>query len=202
MNLKQMAVITVFGALLLTAPSAKADVNCTTTYNTFQTFTTNVVVPAGATCIFNAGASVTGNVTVNGSLAMFSGTVTGNVQSNSGCGIVGLISVTVNGNFQVHNCTGGAVVQWSTIGNDFQCQNNPVLQYSCFLYYSQVKGNATVQNNVAPSSTNAFGAVIAGNTIAKNLMCSGNTPAPTNTGVKNAVTGNPNNSNEGQCQNF
>jgi hypothetical protein len=208
MNMKRFAVIVMvaLAALLATAPRAQADTTCNTTYTNFQTITGNLNVPNNATCSFAAGASVTGNATVdNGAtLIILGGTVAGNVQGNN-CGAVALASVTVGGNVQIGNCRGtttypvGVVVELSTIKGDFQCHNNTVAQYPCFLFFSQVIGNVQVLNNVSSSS---IPSVIAGNTISKNLECQNNIPAPTNSGVLNTVTGNPNQSSEGQCKGF
>ena len=208
MNMKRFAVIVMaaLGALLATAPRAQADTTCNTTYSTFQTITGDLNVPNNATCSFTAGASVTGNTTVgNGAtLFIFGGTVSGNVQGNN-CGTVGLVAVAVGGNVQIGNCRGtttypfGGIVELSTIHGDFQCHNNTVDQYPCVLFLSQVMGNVQVTNNVSSSSISS---VIAGNAIAKNLECQNNIPAPTNNGLLNTVTGNPNQSTEGQCKGF
>ena len=60
-------------------------------------------------------------------------------------------------------------------------------------------GNVQVTNNVSSSSV---ASVIAGNAISKNLECQNNIPAPTNLGLLNTVTGNANQSSEGQCKGF
>ena len=158
--------------------------------------TGNLNVPNDATCSFAAGASVTGNVTVGNGATLFiiGGTVSGNLQGNN-CGSVALVSVAVGGNVQIGNCRGttpypyGGIVEVSTIHGVFQCHNNTVDQYACFLFFSQVMGNVQVTNNVSSSS---IASVIAGNAISKNLECQNNIPAPTNLGLLNPVTGNPN----------
>ena len=206
MKMDRFAVIGVaaLAALLTTAPDAQADTNCNETYTTFQSITGNLNVPANATCIFSAGVSVTANTTVgNGAtLLIAGGTVAGDVQGNN-CGTVILFSVTVGGNVQIGNCRGttaypyGGVVELSTIHGDFQCHNNTVAQYPCVLVSSQVIGNVQVMNNVSSSSVPPL---IGGNAISKNLECGNNVPAPTNFGLPNTVTGNPNQSSEGQCK--
>jgi hypothetical protein len=206
MKMNRFAVIAVaaLGALLTTAPDAQADTNCSETYTTFQSITGNLNVPDNATCILSAGASVTGNTTVGNSATLLiqSATITGNVQGNN-CAFVGLINVTVGGNVQIGNCRGtsndpyAVVVEESTIGGDFQCQNNTVAQYSCVLFLSHIIGNVQVMNNVSSSS---LPPLILGNRIAKNLQCQNNVPAPTNLSNPNTVTGNPNQSSEGQCK--
>jgi hypothetical protein len=208
MNMKRFAVIVMaaLGALLATAPRAQADTTCNTTYLTFQTITGNLNVPNNATCSFAAGASVTGNTTVGNGATLFiiGGTVSGDVQGNN-CGTVALVAVAVGGNVQIGNCHGtttypyGGIVELSTIHGDFQCHNNTVDQYACFIFISQVMGNVQVTNNVSSSS---IASVIAGNTISKNLECQNNIPAPTNIGALNTVTGNANQSSEGQCKGF
>lgn len=208
MNIKRFAVIVMatLGALLATAPRAQADTTCNTTYQTFQTITGNLNVPSNATCYFAAGASVTGNTTVgNGAtLFMLGGNVSGNVQGNN-CGSVILVAVAVGGNVQIGNCRGtatypvGGVVDLGTIHGDFQCHNNTVDQNACVLFFSQVMGNVQVTNNVSSSSIASW---IIENTISKNLECQNNIPAPTNTGLPNTVTGNPNQNTEGQCKGF
>jgi len=208
MNMKRFAVIVMaaLGTLLATAPRAQADTTCNTTYSTFQTITGNLNVPNNATCYFAAGASVTGNTTVGNGATLFilGGTVSGNVQGNN-CGTVVLVSVAVGGNVQIGNCRGtttypyGVIVELSTIRGDFQCHNNTVDQYACFLFFSQVMGNVQVTNNVSSSS---IASVIAANAISKNLECQNNIPAPTNFGLPNTVTGNANQSSEGQCKGF
>ena len=190
------------GALLTTAPGARAATNCNTTYTAFQSITGDLNVPNNATCIFSAGASVTGNTTVgNGAtLVIDGGIVTGNVQGNN-CGFVGLADVTVGGNVAIGNCRGtnaypyAVLVEESTIGGDFQCHNNTAAQYSCVLLLGHIIGNVQVMNNVS-----SFAPLIGGNTIVKNLQCESNAPAPTNSGFPNTVAGNPNQGSEGQCQ--
>jgi len=206
MKMNHFAVIAVaaLGALLTTAPDAQADTNCSETYTTFQSITGNLNVPNNAMCFLYGGASVTGNTTVgNGAtLLIQSGTIAGNVQGNN-CGVVALINVTVGGNVQIGNCRGtntypyGVVVDESTIGGDFQCQNNTVAEYACVLLLSHIIGNVQVMNNVSSLS---FPPLIQGNRIAKNLQCQNNVPAPTNLSVPNTVTGNPNQTSEGQCK--
>jgi hypothetical protein len=206
MKMNRFAVIALaaLGALLTTAPDAQADTNCTETFTTFQSMTGNLNVPNNATCILSAGASVTGNTTVgNGAtLLIQSGTVAGNVQGNN-CGFVGLINVTVGGSVQIGNCRGtntypyAVIVDGSTIGGDFQCHNNTVDQYACVLLLSHIIGNVQVMNNVSSLS---FPPLILGNRIAKNLQCQNNIAAPTNGSIPNTVSGNPNQSSEGQCK--
>jgi hypothetical protein len=208
MNMKRFAVIVMaaLGVLLATASRAQGDGTCNTTYTTFQTITGNLNVPKNATCSFAAGASVTGNTTVGDGATLFiiGGTVSGNVQGNN-CGTVALVAVSVGGNVQIGNCRGttsypyGGIVELSTIHGDFQCHNNIVDQYACFLFISQVMGNVQVTNNVSSSS---IASVIAGNAISKNLECQNNIPAPTNIGLLNTVTGNANQNSEGQCKGF
>ena len=202
--MNRFAVIAVaLGALLITAPDAQADTNCNETYTTFQSITGNLNVPNNATCLLSAGASVTGNTTVGkgATLVIQGGTVAGNVQGNN-CGVVALVFVTVGGNVQIGNCLGttdfpyGGLVELSTIHGDFQCHNNTTAQYPCVLFFSQVIGNVQVMNNVSSSSIRPL---IAGNTIAKNLECQNNIPPPSNFGIPNTVTGNPNQGSEGQC---
>jgi hypothetical protein len=199
-----IAVAALSSLLIASASSAHANTNCSSTYTTPQTITGNLDVPNNATCIFDAGASVTGNVTVGkgATLIVGGGTVAGNVLGNN-CGAVGLVSVTVSGNVQVGNCTGttdnpfGVLVAFSTIGGDFQCHNNTVDQYACVLFISLILGNVQVMNNASSSD---FQSLIGGNTIIKNLECQNNLPAVTDVSLLNTVTGNPNKSSEGQCK--
>ena len=119
--MKQFAVIAVvaLGALLTTAPGAwAANTSCTTTYSTFQTVTGDLQVPDNATCIFQAGASVSGNVTVGqgATFVMVGGTIAGNVQGNN-CGTVALDSVTVGTNVQIGNCLGSAAFPFGGSSN-------------------------------------------------------------------------------------
>jgi hypothetical protein len=204
--MKRFAIIAVavLGTVLATAPRAQAaDTTCTTTYATFQTVTGNLNVPDNAICILQAGASVTGNVTVGhaATLIIVGGSIAGDIQGNN-CGTVALDSVTANGNVQIGNCTGtaaypyGGIVETSTIGGDFQCHNNTA-QFACVLVFSQVHGNAQVMNNVSSDAS-----WLAGNTISNNLECQNNNPAPTNLGIPNTVRGNPNQDTEGQCKGF
>ena len=204
MNRFAVIAVAALGAFLTTAPDAQADTNCNQTYTTFQSITGNLDVPNNATCILSAGASVTGNTVVgNGATLMIqSGAVAGSVQANS-CGFVSLTNVTVGGNVQIGNCLGtsaypyAVVVEESTIGGDFQCHNNTVAQYPCVLFLSRIIGNVQIMDNVSSSSSPPL---ILGNTIAKNLQCQNNVPAPTNFSAPNTVTGNPNQSSEGQCK--
>jgi hypothetical protein len=205
MNRFTVIAVAALGALLVaSASSAHADTNCNSTYTTPQTITGNLNVPNNATCSFDAGAFVTGNVTVGrgATLIVSGGTVAGNVQGNN-CGTVGLVSVTVSGNVQVGNCTGttdnpfSVLVAFSTIGGDLQCHNNTVAQYACVLFTNLILGNVQVMNNASSSD---FPSVIGGNTIIKNLQCQNNVPAVTDLSLLNTVAGNPNESSEGQCK--
>src|SRR5215831_1609458 len=119
MNMKRFAVIAVagLGTVLAIAPRVQAaDTNCTTIYDTFQTFTGNLNVPDNATCILLAGASVAGNVTVGHSatLVIEGGTIAGDVQGNN-CGFVALVFVTANKNVQLGNCHGTADIPYGGI---------------------------------------------------------------------------------------
>jgi hypothetical protein len=187
--------IAALGALLATAPGARADYFCVSATNSVPSG--NVNVPDNASCALN-GATVSGNVTVGqgSTLVVNGGTISGNVQGNN-CKIVDLygspsVPLVVGGNVQIGNCTGASGVSGQsgpvTVGGDFQCHNNTAM---CTAYAAVIGGNVQVMNNTSPGAP----ANISLNTIAKNLQCGSNVPPPRPYQGPNTVAGNK----EGQC---
>jgi hypothetical protein len=178
----------------------------------------NLNVPDNAMCFFEDSATVTGNVTVGqnailrvqGSSANPVSKIAGNLQANN-CAWVALnpgavFTTVVLGNVQIGNCTGstgpvidlpagtafGTLGPGSMVGGDLQCHNNAG---PCVVVSDIIKGNVQIMNNVSTSAS-----TISKNTIGKDLACQNNVPAPT--GSLNVVSGNPNQSSEGQCKGF
>ena len=192
--MKRFAMITVaaLGALLATAPGALAgDVNCTAIMG--GPINGNVVVPDGKSCTL-AGATVTGNVKVGqgSTLVVESTTISGNIQADH-CRVVMLEHALVGGNFQIQHCTSDSGYLDAHIGGDFQCHDNTAACVANGEGTAAVGGNVQVNNNV---SSPGDPSQIFANSIAKNLQCQGNSPAPVGGG--NTVAGNK----EGQCAKF
>ena len=88
-----------------------------------------------------------------------------------------LCGATIDGNVNVHN---NSATSWIGAGGSCTAGNS-------------IGGSVQVSSNRVSGGPSA---VLGGNTIAKNLNCSGNTPAPTGSG--NTVSGNE----AGQCAGF
>jgi hypothetical protein len=166
----------------------------------YGTFSGNLTVSAGQTCIFVDG-GVTGNIQQSGGvLDVIQSTVGGNLQVTGG----GMFTVTsgsvIKGNLQIQNIPAGSVtnqVCGDTIDGNLQFQGNgtavligAAAPASCpgnviggnltvqsntapvTAVDNTVKGNLTVQSNTAPAS-------VVGNTVTGNLTVQSNTAATT-----------------------
>jgi glucosylceramidase len=131
--------------------------------------TTRLSVSSGVTCLAE-GARITGPVSVSAgaSLVATGATVTG-LLSATGAGTVRLVGTTVTAPVSVTGATGRVLIAGSTLAGPMT-----------------VDGAAT---GFAP-------VVVSGNTVRGTLSCAGNSPAPTNEGTPNAVTGPA----TGQCR--
>ena len=176
------------------APQASGTVppsssGCNGTYT--GTYTGNLIISKGQSCIFTAG-GVTVNITLTGgTLVVANAAVGGNVQATSGGSFTIGPGTTVSGNVQATNLPGGAQssICASQVRGDVQATNNksPIVvgaQQSC-------PGNA-IQRNVQ-AVNNAATASIDGNTVGGNLQATNNAGVTQIFG--NTVTGNL------QCEN-
>ena len=163
-------------------------------------------VPVGKTCDL-IGTTVTGNVTVLGSLVAVRAHISGNLSGNHAESLA-LIDTTVGGNLLADHTTGGPnFICGSTI------DGNLTIQQSSSQSYWQIGpeldgsvGAGVVTDGVGCTGVtvglnlvfqnNLGGGDITDNQIAGNLDCHNNTPAPTGGG--NTVGGNE----KGQCTGF
>jgi hypothetical protein len=159
-----------------------------------------VNVPAGATCTVNSGnVDVTGNVTVGSGASLFvfspaKFTVNSSLLS-AGARIVQLApqplgATNILGSVSLVGTIIVADVEHSFIGGTLSVANSNAT--SVVFLGNNVAGNVLVQNNKTSVGPNDF---IASNTIGGSLVCSGNTPPPTDAGLPNTVGG----SKVGQC---
>lgn len=172
-----------------TALAASGNVTCTTEI-AGTTITGNVAVPAGAEC-FLADDTVQGNVSVGeGAVFIALHTVMERNLSTEGAYTVNLVYDEVDGNSSfdatsdtVSICGFGVSVCQGYVYNPGTPNPNP-------------NGNAPTSKfgNVSITNTSPAGVVYAGNYVAGNLTCSGNTFV-TNIGVSNIVLGQE----SGQC---
>lgn len=150
----------------------------------------NVVVPAGATCSLG-NADVAGNVTVYGTLFLDTSrirgnltivggslagdnddtlsTIDGNLTADASVGSSNVCGITIGGNLTVKNSTSGS--SWA-IGGGASDACEPADEDGENV---KVGKNLTLENNLGAVSVGTAQTV----TIAGNLSCSGNSPAPT-----------------------
>ena len=186
-NMKKVlvfALLAVAAAPVFAAPPATP--TCTGNLAS-QVISTNLDVPAGATCQLNW-VEVVGNVTVEGSLISFSSrfdknvTVTGgSIQIVNGFGdaskLVGNLTITgsaANSNIFCPNTT-------NVIGGNLSFTGNSGRLYVC---QASVGGNVTVSDNIR-NNTDFSGpqaADLTNITTPKNMYCDGNVPYITGSG--------------------
>jgi hypothetical protein len=218
--MKRFSLMTIAGLaalLLATAPRALADTPCVSS-TAAQAINGNLVVPHNGNCNLSGGGTVSGNVTVgSGGALTLNGNwvITGNLQATN-CDYVNLNTngnvpvahnTVVGGNVEVLNCSGGIGIGWAffnqpgtVIMGDFRCLSNNA---ACYLLGATVGGNVEMQNNVyTPPIGPLANTTVKTNTILKNLVCVGNSPAPLVGKGTNTVIGNNNHPNEGQCLGF
>jgi len=169
------------------------DVTCASVLNGYFG---DVVVPAGATCTLNLatiqrnvtvakGATLTiiGQSTVTPAIAV---TIGGNLTAK-GCASVfldgSLGGIAVRGDVEIEGCKqeSGFAGPGVMIGGDFICSNNSA---PCKADKGTVVGRVVVRNNISSTPSD-----ISGNIIGEDLSCSANSPAPTDAGGVNFVSG-------------
>ena len=84
------------------------------------------------------------------------------------------VLVKIDGSVQITNTLNGIQVAWADIGGDAQFDSN--MEYYS-ITHSQIDGSVQVKNNQSSYDPNIYNN-FAGNTIGKNLQCSGNDNAP------------------------
>jgi hypothetical protein len=180
----------------LSAPPARAGspTTCTGALGAV-TVSGDLGVPPGAACVLD-GTTVTGNVTVRGSLVAIFVQISGNLIGIDARSLQ-LSASTVGGNVIAVQTTGGPNhLCDSTIGGNVIVQGSSSsafwnIGYVCDSGALTVGGNLTFQNNQG-------GGFISGNTIGGNLDCHNNDPSPTSPGSANTVGGDK----KGQCAGF
>ncbi len=176
---------------------------CTTTIT--GTHSTQLTVSSGLTCLVGADQSGSVTVAAGASLSVTNSTINGTVTATSP-GAITYCGSTEDGTLSVSGATGAV-----TLGNGGSCaadtipslititgatgsvtvnglQESGTLTLSAdtggvTLSASSVNGAVHVENNAGPSVT------VAGNTVTGSLYCTGNNPAPTDSGSINTVSG-------------
>lgn len=175
-------------------------------------FAGTVTVTAGQDCVFSSGATIEGNIQVEGGTLELSGaTVKGNVQVQGGGTVSILPSTFIKGNLQIQDLPAGTApseICGASIDGNLQYQNNAVAvaigtasgcagdtidgnlqadgnSTSVVISGDTVTGNLQVQDNTGSSTQ------VSGNVVGKNLQCENNT----------SVTGGGNSAEkkQGQC---
>ena len=175
----------------LTGPAPVSGTTCNGNYN--GTFTGTITVSAGQNCAFYAG-GVSGSISVNGGNLLLAGaTVTGNMSIQGGAAFGIGPGTTINGNLSIVNVAGAAASQicQSSVGGNLQVSNNSIPiaiglpETSCSP--NSFGKNVEIQGNRAPIAFN-------GNTVAKSLSCSKNA----------SISGGGNTADKktGQCSGF
>jgi hypothetical protein len=180
----------------LSAPAARAGspTTCTGALGAV-TVSAGLEVPPGEACGLN-GTTVTGNVTVRGSLFAIGVQISGNLIGIDARSLQ-LSHSTVDGNVIAVQTTGGPHhLCDSTIAGNVIVQGSSSsafwnIGFVCDSGSLTVGGNLTFQNNQG-------GGFISGNTIGGNLDCHNNDPSPTNPANANTVGGDK----KGQCAGF
>jgi len=137
-------------------------------------FAGNLTVDSGQDCVFSSGATIEGNVRVDGGVLELSGaTVTGQVQVQGGGTVSILQSTHIEGNLQIQDLPpGSAPIQicGAAVDGNLQYQNNGAavtIGAPSGCDGDTIGGNLQVMNNSAA-------AAITGNTVAGNLQVQDN----------------------------
>jgi hypothetical protein len=183
-------VILLAGTMFMAGPvAAQQNITCTSTLSSgiFE----NVSVPKNASCTLNSGVTVLSNVIVGSgaTLQIFGARIAGNVVANDANTIVIRFGATVGGNVQLVGTMSWATVGGSTIGGNINIVGTNPGNVGIEIIFNDVAGSVIFAQNNA-----AFVGVLQ-NTIGMNLVCVGNSPAPTDFNLPNTVNGNK----IGQC---
>jgi hypothetical protein len=151
---------------------------------------------AGSTCV--VGAKVTGNIKVpaGGKVLLITDTIGGTLNVTGG-GQVVICGSTFGGNVKITGDTGsillgdpsGAQCAGNTFQSGVTLSSNTA---GVTLTGNKIGGGVSITGNSGPAHSVQK---VGGNTIAGNLACSGNSPAVTNGGSPNSVSGN----RSGEC---
>ncbi len=152
----------------------------------------DVTVSTGQDCDFSSGATIEGNIQVQGGTLELSGaTIEGNVQVQGGGTVSILQSTHIEGNLQIQNLAAQSTpsrICGATIDGNLQYQNNAAAVTiggppACA--GNTIGGNLQVMNNTGTSTQ------VSGNAIGKNLQCENNA----------SITGGGNSAQkkQGQC---
>ena len=175
-------------AALSLAPVFAATTTCTTQTIYGPAISGTLDVPSGQTCRL-VGGVVNGNVTVEGTLYSYSTMFNGNVT------VTGGVIVISNGNGAASAIAGNLSITGSSGNNQIGCPNisNIVGGNISFtgnsgnLYVCQATVGKGVTVNYNTRINNDYSgwyvADLNNMTIARNLSCSGNSPAPTSTSI-------------------
>ena len=171
----------------LTTTDASAAGACTNTITGSHSGTMTLSGP-GTTCLLNA--TQDGAITVSNGheLSVVDSKITGAVTSTSGAPFTFCHSSTVRGALKVSNSMNPVVIG----DNGAACPANVIdgavtvdsNKGGVQIGGNSIAGAVTANQNIASSGT-----VISNNRIGGKLTCSGNTPAPSNNGQANTVSG-------------
>jgi len=162
----------------------------------------SLVLPNGSTLVL--GTSVGGSIVVQpgAALTLVGATVGGGVQATGASALT--VCGSTLGSLSAINGTGPVLVGSGGDADTTACAANTIKgavslagnQSQVELGGNQITGGVSVTNNTGAGSEAAGGAPeIEGDQIGGSLICSGNSPAPTNDGKANTVSG----SRSGQC---
>jgi cytoskeletal protein CcmA (bactofilin family) len=177
-------------------------------------FAGTLTVTDGQDCVFSSGATIEGNVHVNGGTLEISGaTVKGQVQVRGGGTLSILQSTLIKGNLQIQDLPAGSAqirICGATIDGNLQYQNNAAavtIGGAPACADNTIRGNLQVNGNSAP--TVIFGNMVTGNVQDQNNSAAtevsgntigGNLQVQNNTGASTQVSGNVVSKNL-QCEN-
>jgi len=184
--------------------SINVTVGCATTYT--GRIAGTLTISSGSACI-NA-ARISGGVSISGgaSVSILNSTI-GNGLTSNGAKLLSVCLTSVGGSVSVSNSTGFVLIGSNGDDTAMPCASNTIGGGVTLTGNSgglelggttSIKGAVTVTNNVlsGPAVDAENGAPeIEHNFIKGSLSCSGNSPAPTNDGAPNTVSG----SRSGQC---
>jgi Tannase and feruloyl esterase len=159
----------------------------------------NVTVPAGKYCTLSF-VNIAGNVHVGNNATLIvsayaePSTIGGNIEAANCNSTLLNGNVEVDGNVVIHSCNGsspnGFVGPDVVIKGNFECTGNAG---PCVAWLGSIGGNAHIGNNASKAASEVSLVSIAGN-----LNCVNNSPAPTHTHGPSWVVGNAQN----QCAGF
>ena len=174
-----------------TSPTLTQTVTCDRVYT--GSVNRNVTLSSGTTCF--ADANVAGNVTIpaGARISITNSTIAGSVDTSGAPGALVICGSKIRNSLNASGVTGVVVIGDPSIGcavntvtNDLTATRNGS---GLRIIGNTVGGSVTVRSNAGGPN------IVGGNKITSGLACSSNTPAASNGGSPNSVTG----SRSGEC---